>query len=124
MRAGVAFFLGVWVGWIVAAAIWVYGLGHVVRPYDASASFSILATSSILPALVAGVAAWVGCGAARPSAKALAPAALAMAVLSGGFFFTADAFASAPVLGFAIFWLGLPAVAWYLARAIGILARP
>ena len=79
MHAGLAFFLWVWVGWIVAGAIWVYALGQVVRPYTASASFSILVTSAILPALVAGVAAWVGCGAARPSARALAPAALAMA---------------------------------------------
>jgi hypothetical protein len=124
MRAGLAFFLGVWVGWIVAAAVWVYALGQLVRPYNASASFSILVTAAILPALVAGVAAWVGCGASNPSARVLAPAALAMAVLSAGFFFTAEAFASAPVLGFAIFWLGLPAAAWYFARALGTIARP
>jgi hypothetical protein len=119
MRAGLAFFLGVWVGWIVAAAIWVYALGQLVRPHDASASFGILVTAAILPALVAGAAAWVGCGAAQPSVAVLAPAALAMAVLSGGFFFTADAFASAPVLGFAVFWLGLPAAAWWFGRALG-----
>jgi hypothetical protein len=123
MRAGLAFFLGAWVGWIAAAAISVYWLGQLVRPYNASASFGIYATASILPALVAGVAAWVGCGGAQPSARALAPAALAMAGLSAGFFFAAEAFASAPVLGFAIVWLGLPAAAWYFARSLGTMAR-
>ena len=118
MRAGLAFFLGAWAGWVVAAAISVHLLGQLVRPYNASASFSILAFTSVVPSLLVGAAGWLGARGSSPPLGTLALPALGMVLVTAILFFVTGAFASLPALSMAVVWVGLPALAWYWSHRL------
>jgi hypothetical protein len=120
MRAGLAFFLGAWAGWIGAAAVSVFLLGQLVRPYNASASFGMLASASILPSLLIGVGAWLGAGRFAAPLRILVAPAAGMAGLCALLFFAPDAVTVAPVVGMAVAWVGLPALAWYWSRRLAV----
>lgn len=122
MRAGLAFFLGAWSGWIVAASVSVYGMGHLVRPYNASASFMILASAAVLPSLAVGAAALFGARGMQIPWRSLAIPAVTMALLCALVYFAGQAVGAASTAvtaaGMVLVWLILPAAAAFWARRI------
>jgi hypothetical protein len=123
MRAGLAFFVGAWSGWIVAAAVSVYGLDHLVRPYNASASFMIMASTSVLPSLAIGVAALFGARGTPIPWRTLGLPAMTMGLMSALVYVAAQAVGAtstaATAAGMVFVWLVLPAAAAFWARRIG-----
>jgi hypothetical protein len=122
MRAGLAFFVGAWAGWVVAAAVSVYGLGRLVHPYNASASFLIVASASVLPSLAVFVGALLGALGVSIPWRTLAFPAAAMALLCALVYFAAEAIGpgttAVVAVGMVLVWVVLPAAAGFWARRL------
>jgi hypothetical protein len=125
MRAGLLFFVGAWAGWVAAAAISVYGFGHLVHPYKASASFGILATASILPSCVVGLGAFLGARGASLLPRVLVLPAMGLGLACALVFFAAEALGSAPpAVGILVTWVVLPALAAFWTHRLTRTAPP
>ena len=119
MRAGLIFFLGAWAGWVAAAAVWVHGLGNFVHPYNASASFGILAWAAALPSCVVGVGAFLGARGVSLPVRVLVLPAMGMGLSCAIVFFAASALGSrSPVVGILVAWVALPALAGFWAHRL------
>lgn len=121
MRAGLLFLAGAWAGWVIGAAISVYGLDQLVRPYNAWASFGILATSTVIPSGAIGLGAWLGArGISLPLRVVILPA-LAMGLLCTIVFFAGDALSAVSfgeTIGMLVVWVALPVLAALWTRRL------